>query len=425
MLGSFKKSLYFPLAKYFRFFAQIKLNSWKPYVIVVTGSSGKTTLLHLLESQVGERAKYSHHANSSYGIPFDILGLKRKTLHFSEWIYLFFAAPLGIFKPNPREKFYVVETDCDRPREGKFLATLLKPNITLWTNSTRTHSMNFDKLVKNGEFDSVDEAISHEYGYFLEYTSELAIVNGDSANIRRELPRCKAKIINSKIDSLTSYKASLNEIEFDMAGENFKFKYLLPKSVYYSLSMCISLLKYLNLPFDKSFAKFVLPAGRSLVFKGIKKTTLIDSTYNANLDSMSSVLSMFESIVYKNKWAVIGDMLEQGESERREHEKLAEILLRMKLEKIILIGPRVKEYVFPKMKNDKWKIGNSDVIAFEYPDEVLMYLKEHIKGEELILFKGARFLEGVIENLLADKNDAQNLARREKVWEKRRAKFGL
>ena len=78
MISKIKRSLYFPLAHYFRFFAKIQLLLWRPRIILITGSNGKTTLLHLLESQIGDKAKYSHHANSSYGIPFDILGLKRE-----------------------------------------------------------------------------------------------------------------------------------------------------------------------------------------------------------------------------------------------------------------------------------------------------------------------------------------------------------
>ena len=70
------------------FCAQIQLFLWKPRIIVITGSSGKTTLLHLIEAQLGNRAKYSHFANSSFGIPFDILGLKRKNLTIDELKYI-------------------------------------------------------------------------------------------------------------------------------------------------------------------------------------------------------------------------------------------------------------------------------------------------------------------------------------------------
>ena len=134
MLRSIKNFLYFPIARYFIFFAGIYLRRWNPTIVVVTGSSGKTTLLHLLESQIGRRARYSHKANSSFGIPFDVLGLSRKTLFKTEWFRLFLSAPVRAFRPRPQEKIYIVEADCDRPYEGKFLASFLKPDVVLWIN---------------------------------------------------------------------------------------------------------------------------------------------------------------------------------------------------------------------------------------------------------------------------------------------------
>src|SRR3990167_4856372 len=117
MYSKLKKLLYFPIAYYFRFFAFIQLKIWRPRIFVITGSSGKTTLLHLIESQLGDKARYSHKANSSFGIPFDILGLKRETLSKLEWPMLFLKAPLIAFKKPFSQKMYVVEADCDRPFE--------------------------------------------------------------------------------------------------------------------------------------------------------------------------------------------------------------------------------------------------------------------------------------------------------------------
>ena len=270
MINKLKKIFYFPLAFYFRFFARIRLVFWKPRIIVITGSSGKTTLLNLIESQIGNKAKYSHHANSSYGIPFNILGLERKTLSLLEWPILFILAPLKTFSPIPKENLYVVEADCDRPGEGKFLANLLKPEITLWTNSTRTHSMNFDSLVENEVFKNIEEAIGYEYGYFIEYTSKLAITNGDSEIIKKQLSRSKTKIIPITIKNLLDYKVTLAGTEFKIEKKVFKFKQLLPKETFYSLKMCLDFLKYLELPVNQSFDKFTLPPGRSNLFKGIK-----------------------------------------------------------------------------------------------------------------------------------------------------------
>lgn len=420
MLQKIKRFLYFAFAWYFRIFAEIKLRRWSPKVIVITGSSGKTTLLHLVESQVGKVAKYSHHANSSIGIPFDILDLHRKTLTIWEWPGLIVKAPFMVFTPVPKESIYIVETDCDRPYEGYFLSTLLKPDITLWTNVATTHSMNFDKLVSENIFPDVKKAISYEFGYFAEKTKELVIINSDSNLIENEMVRTDGKIERISVkNELKNYSVDTTGTVFDFGSEKYSFRYLLPKEAAASILMSKALNKHLDLSFDPKFSKFTLPPGRSSVFKGIKNTVIVDSAYNANLDSMTAIVNMFSLMGSNNKWAVIGDMLELGNEEKPDHEELALLLEKQNYKKLILIGPRVSKYTYPKLKSHK------SVVKYESPKDVLDYLKSNLAGGEVILFKGARFLEGVIENLLADKKDAVKLDRREKIWEIRRKKWGL
>ncbi|MBI4039563.1 hypothetical protein HY388_01935 [Candidatus Daviesbacteria bacterium] len=424
MAAWFKTILYFPIAYYFRFFAGIQLKIWHPRVIVVTGSSGKTTLLHLIESQLRSQAKYSHHANSSYGIPFDILNLHRRSLTIIEWPGLFLLAPFRAFKKPYPQKIYIVEADCDRPFEGKFLALLLRPEVTLWTSVSRTHSKNFDKLVKNKKYYSLEDAIAYEYGYFLEYTSDLSIVDGDSAFITKQLSRTTSQVKLATIaNHLQDYQVSLSQTRFKIDDKLYTFNFSLPRETSYNIFMCLGLLAYLGHPVDDTFAHFYLPPGRSSVFPGVNDITIIDSSYNANLSSMEVILEMFSRIPAQTKWAVIGDMLEQGAGEGYEHEQLAQIIAKLELKKIILFGPRTSQYTFPQLQK---MIGDkTDVQKFMNPREVLDYLQNTISGGEVILFKGARFLEGVIEHLLWDKNDAQKLARREKVWQIRRKHWGL
>ncbi|MDO8573835.1 MAG: cyanophycin synthetase [Candidatus Daviesbacteria bacterium] len=410
MISKIKQALYFPIATYFRFFAQIQLFFWKPKIIVITGSNAKTTLLHLLESQIGDRAKYTHQGNSSYGIPFDILDLKRETLTLDEWPIRILLAPFKAFRKPPEQKLYIVEADCDRPNEGKFLATLLQPDATLWVSISKSHSMNFEK--------PVEENIALEFGYFLEYTKNLAIINGDAPLIKKQLSRTKAKTVLITQKDLQKYDLRKDKTEFKIKNKVYKFKFLLPRESFYQIMATLKILDYLKLHFDPSFSKFVLPPGRCSVFQGIKNTTLIDSSYNANLSSMKVILEMFNQIPAGKKWAVLGDMLEQGTEEQLEHEELAEIVLKYNLEKIILMGPRVSKYTYPKLKYP-------EIVSFINPKETLDYLNSNLKGGEIILFKGARFLEGVIEHLLKNKEDVSKLCRREKIWEKRRSKWGL
>lgn len=420
MVSSIKKFFYFPLSYYFRFFAKIKLAQWKPYIIVVTGSSGKTSLLHLLESQIGNRAKYSHLANSTYGIPFDILGLKRENLILIEWIFLFLLAPFTIFKSPPKQKNYIAEADCDRPGEGKYLASLLRPDVTLWIGTGKTHTVNFDKEVKNGKFKKVEESIAFEFGYFLEYTKGYSIVDGDSSLVKKQLGRTSSKVEKVSIRKLKNYEVLKEGTVFETDKNSYKFNSLLPKEFFYAILMTLILLKKLDIKPDLSFKNFTMPPGRSRIFKGIKNTTIIDSTYNATPDGVASVINMFSLYPSRKKWLVLGDMIELGDQEEEEHEKLRDEIADLEAQQVILVGKRLLDYTFPKLK----ELG-INARVFNLPKEALLYIQANITGGEVILFKGARFLEGIIEELLSDKKDTGNLVRREKIWEKRRRKFGL
>ncbi len=424
MSANFKRILYFPIASYFRFFAAIRLKRWNPKIVVITGSNGKTTLLHLLESQIGEAARYSHHANSSFGIPFDILDLHRKSLLKSEWISLILKTPFSAFKKPPKERLYIVEADCDRPGEGKFLSELLEPDIVLWVSTAKTHSMNFDYLVNNGKFSTVEEAIAYEFGYFIESAKETVMINGDSELMKNQLNRTQAEVIRIKKDKLLKYySVGRDGTVFEIDNYKSKFKFLLPEEVFYSIEMARYVCKTLNISFDQLFSQFQMPPGRGSIFKGVKDTLIIDSSYNLSPGSLNVIVQAFNMFSDDNKWIVVGDMLETGESEKEEHEKLAEILINCNLDKIILMGPRVSKYTLPKLKNSVNK--DSHVDAFENPKDVLDFLNDNIKGGETILFKGARFMEGIIEHLLENKEDIKKLSRREKIWEIRRKEWGL
>ena len=58
-IARLKKRFYFDAAKYFRFFANKSLKRWKPRIIAVTGSAGKTTMLHLIEFELGKNLNWS------------------------------------------------------------------------------------------------------------------------------------------------------------------------------------------------------------------------------------------------------------------------------------------------------------------------------------------------------------------------------
>ena len=414
-----KKKLYLTVVRYFRFFANFSLRRWKPRVIAVTGSVGKTTLLNLLEVQLGARAHYSHNANSAYGIAFDILGMDGVRSSKLKWFYLFIAAPICSLWFSHKQEFYVVEIDGERPKETEFLATWLKPEVTLWVSVGRTHAVYFDGQVKSGQFATVEEAIVHEFSYLPKNTSKLVAYDADSDLISQAVSSVKqAKTIGVSKTALTSYKIWPDKTEFVVNNTTYTFTNPMPEEIVTQLALLGVLADYLSEPVVTDLSGYIQPPGRSNYFAGKNGVKLIDSSYNAHLISMESIINLYQKMQADQKWIVIGDIVEQGEAEAEEHAKLGDLLHSADFDRYVLVGRRTQKYTYPKLDPSK-------SVTFLKPIDAVKYLQQELTGGETVLFKGSQYLEGVIEHLLENPEDTAKLPRQEPAAKKRRAKWGL
>lgn len=439
IIKKIKKIAYFWVAGYFAFWAGIFLKKWNPLIITVIGSSGKTTLLHLFESQLRAQAIYSHKANSAFGIPFHILGLERKTFHPFEWISFTLLAPFRTMRAIPKESIYVTEADAERPGEGKLLAKLLRPHVVVWLSLEEAHGINYDRIAQASKTifdkdarDTVKKVIANEFSYFLKYSRKYAVLNKDNEYIVAKIVDAKNiqyGFVSSSDISEISFAAPEGLVEgliFETSQGQLSIPHLVPSAVGLSALAVADTMKFLGFPFDPTFAHFDVPPGRSGLFKGKKETTLIDSTYNATFDGMRAMLDLIARFPSQNpgqeKWLVLGDMIEQGKSEQGEHIELAEMIKNVKTQRIVLVGPRLRAHTYPLLAA---VYGADAVVSYMMPGEALAYLERELKGGEIILLKGARYLEGVVEKLLENPADASKLCRREAVWVKKRKQWGI
>lgn len=426
MAKKFKKKFYFLVAAYFVFWAKLVLYRWRPKIILITGSTGKTTLFYLLKAQLGEQAEFAENANSAFGIPFHILGLKRKSFAYVEWLkFIFFAPLLALQSLQKRKKIYVVEADSDRPGEAKIIANLLEPNIVLMTNIFKTHAVNFEPLL-NEEQTDILSIIADEFATYAAAAKDEVWANGDDTALVEAIIRAEAREKCNfllKEDYLDDYQLTAGGTSFMIAGMQYDLQALLPEEVWLSLAMVKKITEILGTKIDQEYRQLVLPPGRSSVFAGIKNTTLIDSTYNANLGSMLAVLKLFEQYQTKaKKWLVLGHLLEEGTATLTEHQELAKAIVVLKtVDRLFLLGEENQQVTLPMLKQG-WS-AEKKVEFFTSTQEALTTITAAIQGEEVILFKGAPFLEGMIEQLLADKTEATKLVRREPIWQKRRQNF--
>lgn len=418
--AKFKKRFYFVAAKYFRHFADRALQRWQPRVIAITGSAGKTTMLNLLEHEMGKKAHYSHDANSAFGVSFDLLGLKGIKGSKLKWVYLLIAAPFRSLFYRHKEKFYVVEIDGERPHEAEFLAKWLKPEVTIWVSIGRSHAVQFEKEVEEGRFKSLDDAITAEFATLPENTSKRVYIDASSSVMRAATKNIEAKVIPIDKTKIKKYVVYPDSTDFTYGDTTFHFNHPEPKDLTFNLLVLQDLMKYLKMSFKADFSDIKMAPGRCSYFKGKKGIDIIDSSYNAHTISVASILDMTKRMHADHKWLVIGDIVDQGSITDEEHRKLAYLIANVKPEKVILVGRRTKKYTAPELK----KLGVSAVATLD-PKKALEYIEKNTKGRETLVFKGSQYLEWIIEKLLADPKDAKKLCRREKAAVARRKSWGL
>ncbi len=407
-------------ARYFRFFANFAFKRWHPRVIAVTGSAGKTTMLHMIEFELGDKAHYSHDANSAFGIAFDLLGMDGIRGSKLRWIKLILQAPIRAFYYKRQGEFYVVEIDGERPRETEFLATWLRPEVTLWVSLGLSHAVQFEQEVANGKFASLDQAIAHEFATLPANTTKEVYIDADSDLMRQATKGIKAKVVEFSRNKLERYNVYPTRTDFIFDSASFHFSQPQPKDIAIQLLMLEALVKYLGLPLKTDFSSMPVPPGRSSFFQGKNGLKIIDSSYNAHIISMESVLEMVKNLHAGHKWLIIGDIVDQGSLEAEEHRKLADLIAAANPEMVILVGRRTKEYTAPRLR----ELGVDTRTTLD-PHKALKFIEEHTSGDETLIFKGSQYLEWIIEQLLENPEDAAKLPRREKAAVKRREKRGL
>jgi UDP-N-acetylmuramoyl-tripeptide--D-alanyl-D-alanine ligase len=428
-----------PFLWYLRTAAKIQLSKSNNTVIGIGGSSGKTSLCRIVEEilKTKYKVKASRGLNSETGVALSILKLIPGGYTLFDWLRISFLIPIRLLTLREKYDFYVCEMAFDRPGVMKQLINTAHPKIATLTNISLEHSENFDKLVpkeSKGKQNAVLEFIAKEESLLLKSTPAdgIAILNIDDPEIEKLKNEIKAKplTISAKYDNADFFAKdiaiTLERLEMNIvySGKVFhlKTKRALSYCYVYTILLAVAISVSAGLSIEKTIEaisqKLNLPNGRLSIFKGIKNTTLIDSSYNAQPIAMLDALDFLKTVSKeRRRVAILGEMRELGEETKQEHEKIAK-KIKESVDFAVLIGPSMKKYVSPIL--DEVGLNYKYFPNFTSSKE---FVKNNIKGEDVILVKGSQntlLLERAVEMLLADKNNVKKLTRPNKFWEKQR-----
>lgn len=404
--------------------AQYVLNKFKPLVVGVTGSTGKTTTKEAIYQVLREKYLVSRNEgnyNNELGVPLAIIRMK-KPENVLSWLWFFWQSRQEVRGMTNYPACLVLELAADKMGDIKHLCDLVKPSIGVVTNVGESHLEFFGSLRNTAkEKRSVVECLPK---------NGRAIINNDDELVLAMQKRTKAKVLtygfnkgamvnalNVRIDEdKTSYKLVYNGSVVPVSLKLIGFPAVRASlaAVAVGLSMDMDILQVVN-----GLSKWQALPGRMSPIKGKRKMMIIDDSYNASRDSM---VEAFESIknmmtVKRRKVAILGSMWELGKATVESHtevgrraSRLFDVLLLVEEHASIMFQAAVAE-----RKSDE------GIFVYKNTSDLLEDVDVKLFDGDLVLVKGSQArnrLEKVVKHLMANPKDADKvLVRQGKEWQ--------
>lgn len=393
--------------------AKLTLWRYRPGIIGVTGSVGKTsTKIAIAAVLNGERAvRFAKgNFNNEIGLPLSILGNYSEIKGFLFW-------PSVILKSiwqaiGPRNKNYpellILEYAADKPGDIKYLLSIARPNVSIITA--------IGDIPVHVEYYNGPEEVAREKGRLIEFlpVAGFAILNSDDENVFKLKDRTRAHLItfgfgrNANV-RITNYE--IREEEERPIGISFKLEYggsMVPVRIdkVFGKAQCyaaaaaaaVGIAFGLNLVKISDQLKNYKPArGRMDLVEAQKGALILDDSYNASPLSMQAALDTLKDINAKRKVAILGDMTEIGKFSLEAHEEIGKIAAEF-VDVLITVGLKGKIIAESAKKSG---FNKKNLYEFENTEEAKKPVEDLIRKGDLILVKASHSigLEDVVKEI--------------------------
>jgi UDP-N-acetylmuramoyl-tripeptide--D-alanyl-D-alanine ligase len=127
---------------------------------------------------------------------------------------------------------------------------------------------------------------------------------------------------------------------------------------------------------------------------------VINDAYNASPESMRAALKSLKNIAGKRRsWAVLGEMLELGESSMAEHDAIGRLVVRLDVQRLVVVGEGARPMHLAAGLEGSW--GQESVFVPDVESAVAL-LCDEVRPDDVVLVKASRAagLEAVAARLL-------------------------
>ena len=414
--------------------AIITIWRYRPLIIGVTGSVGKTGAKEAIYSVLNERFNIRRNIknyNNEIGAPLTVLGsdVSPETTFggLLGWLKIFSKSLINIIYQRNYPEILVLELGVSKSDDMKYLMSFLPVKIGVFTA--------IGEFPSHLEFFSGINKLVEEKSLLIKSLPDdgLAVLNYDDSLVKQVGSDLSEKIKTTYYGfgegadlRIENYELRVDDIEKGDFGINFKLDYqgsfvpvrlirVLGKHQVFSAAAAASVGLFFNLnlvDISEALKDYYSLPGRTNLIKGIKQTWIIDDTYNASPLSTESSLEILNELGLKSlnqarKIAVLGDMMELGVKTESGHrtvgKKAAEIA-----DLIFTVGSRAR-FIADEAKQNGF--SKDKILEFSKAEDAGLPLQQEMQKADIILIKGSRSMrmEKIIKEIMSEPEKADKL----------------
>ncbi|MFA5030041.1 MAG: UDP-N-acetylmuramoyl-tripeptide--D-alanyl-D-alanine ligase [Patescibacteria group bacterium] len=413
-------------------YARKTLKHYKPVVIGVAGSIGKTSTkeaIYAVLSKSMSVRKSAKSYNNEFGVPLTVLGLESAFSSPTKWLLtLMQAQSVALGNAIDYPECIILEMGSDHLGDVHKLMSIAHPNIGVLTAIAPVH-LEFFETFQNVKME--ESTIVRELD-----ETDAAIVNGDDLETNAYAKKTSAESITFGFSESSQVRGTDLKLftQKENGGFALSFKLhlggetadvLLPHALStshaYAALAAATVGKRLQMSISEivlGLAEFVPPPGRMRYIEGIKRTHIIDDTYNSSPMAAEAALDVLKDFPTKEKrYAVLGDMAELGQETKPLHLRVGSYM-KGRTDILIAVGEKARDIAHGAREAG---MKEEDVFSFALAEDAGKFLQDRIKENDAILIKGSQVarLEKVVKEVMAEPNRAAELlVRQEEYWQK-------
>ncbi len=412
--------------------ARAIIKKYRPSVIAVTGSVGKTGTKQAIYAAL-QNARHVRVAKGSFnteiGTPITIIGdwsddelrlvskyqpagtayIKKLLL----WIKILAHGVRQIILRVPYPEVLILEYGVQKPGDMDELVAIASPSIAVMTA--------IGKTPVHVEFFKDAEAVAVEKGKLARAVPPMGFVvlDADDERVMAMRETVVGRVITFGCHRgaeirITNFNYLETEVKpvgiawkLEYAGSTvpFRFTGILGKPHAYAASAAtaVGLAFGLNLVrIAEDIQKDYVPAKHRMhIVECANGSTIIDDSYNASPIAMEEAIGTFEALNARRKVAVLGDMLELGNYSEAAHRTVGKRIAKI-ADVLVAVGPAAR-YLAEEANNEKRK--KISVTPVPSVAEAIELVPGLLKPGDLVLIKGSRgvALDRLVEKLATQK----------------------